>query len=222
MTKVEYIKQKQLQAKSFRVAGIEIFIKDEVKENVSVRKVVEKLSSLIPRALLLNVRSIHIGQFSELKSRHLQAMYENSTIFATNEQSSNEDLLDDLIHEVAHSVEELYSSFIYDDDQIKKEFLQKRKQMWITLKGKGFEIELEKFLNVKYVEDFDMFLYKEVGYPLLSSVVASLFYSPYAATSLREYFANGFESFFMNKDIGRLKNISPTLYKKISKLSMRS
>jgi len=72
------------------------------------------------------------------------------------------------------------------------------------------------------VEDFDMFLYKEVGYPLLSSVVASLFYSPYAATSLREYFANGFESFFMNKDIGRLKNISPTLYKKISKLSMRS
>jgi hypothetical protein len=222
MTKVEYIKQKQLQAKSFRVAGIEIFIKDEVKENVSVRKVVEKLYSLIPRALLLNVRSIHIGQFSELKSRNLQAMYENSTIFATNEQSSNEDLLDDLIHEVAHSVEELYSSFIYDDDQIKKEFLQKRKQMWITLKGKGFEIELEKFLNVKYVEDFDMFLYKEVGYPLLSSVVASLFYSPYAATSLREYFANGFESFFMNKDIGRLKNISPTLYKKISKLSMRS
>jgi len=220
--KIEYIKQKQLQTKSFRVAGIEIFIKDQVKENVSVRRVVEKLSSLIPQPLLLNIKTIHVGQFSELESRHLQAMYKDSTIFTTNEQDSDDDLLDDLIHETAHSVEELYAGDIYGDDKLKKEFLQKRKQMWISLKNKGFETELEEFLNVQYVEDFDMFLYKEVGYPLLSSVAASLFYSPYAATSLREYFANGFEAFFMNKDINRLKNISPILYKKISKLSMRN
>lgn len=222
MVNMEYIKKKQQQSKVFKISGIEVIIKNKTKEQVSVREVVKKLVLMIPNHLLQNINTIQIGQFSELQNRQIQAMYENSTIFVTNKQDSNEDMLDDLIHEVAHSVEEIKSNFIYGDAQIKQEFLQKRKQMWTTLKNKGFEIDLQQFLNIKYVEDFDMFLYKEVGYPLLSSIVASLFYSPYAATSLREYFANGFEAFFMNRDIGRLKNISPILYKKISKLSMRS
>ena len=222
MVNMEYIKKKQQQSKVFKISGIEVIIKNKTKEQVSVRDTVEQLVSMIPNHLLQNINTIQIGQFSELQNRQIQAMYKNSTIFVTNKQDSNEDLLDDLIHEVAHSVEEIKSNFIYGDAQIKQEFLQKRKQMWTTLKNKGFEIDLQQFLNTKYVEDFDMFLYKEVGYPLLSSIVASLFYSPYAATSIREYFANGFEAFFMNRDIGRLKNISPILYKKISKLSIRS
>tara|TARA_A100001015_G_scaffold321685_1_gene454093 strand:- start:7857 stop:8525 length:669 start_codon:yes stop_codon:yes gene_type:complete len=221
MVNVEYIKNKQQQSKSFNISGIEVTIKNQTRKNVSVRKTVETLVSVVPADLLRNVNTIQVGQFSELQDRQIQAMYKNSMIFVTNEQSSNDDLLDDLIHEVAHSVEEVELEFIYGDGGIKKEFLQKRKQMWIILKNKGFDIELGHFLNDEYVEDFDMFLYKEVGYSLLSSVIANLFYSPYGATSLREYFANGFEAFFMKEDIGRLKSISPILYKKISKLSMR-
>ena len=49
----------------------------------------------------------------------------------------------------------------------------------------------------------------------MSSIASNLFYSPYAATSLREYFANGFEAFFMKEDVARLKNVSPALYKKM-------
>ena len=45
-----------------------------------------------------------------------------------------------------------------------------------------------------------------------------LFISPYAATSLREYFATGFTDFFMEPDHRLLKSISPILYKKIEKL----
>ena len=184
MVNMEYIKKKQQQSKVFKISGIEVIIKNKTKEQVSVRDTVEQLVSMVPNHLLQNINTIQIGQFSELQNRQIQAMYKNSTIFVTNKQDSNEDLLDDLIHEVAHSVEEIKSNFIYGDAQIKQEFLQKRKQMWTTLKNKGFEIDLQQFLNTKYVEDFDMFLYKEVGYPLLSSIVASLFYSPYAATSI--------------------------------------
>ena len=39
----------------------------------------------------------------------------------------------------------------------------------------------------------DDFLYKDVGYALLNNLVMGLFPSAYAATSLREYFARGFE-----------------------------
>ena len=59
----------------------------------------------------------------------------------------------------------------------------------------------------------------EVGYPVLSAMTVNLFYSPYGSTSIREYFANGFEAFYMQEDINRLKKISPELYKKIIEIS---
>ena len=86
------------------------------------------------------------------------------------------------------------------------------------MKAKGYEFELEQFLNTDYDLSFDEMLYKNVGYPMLSVLTSDIFYSPYAATSLREYFANGFEAFFMKEKIYMLKSISPVLYKKMINL----
>jgi hypothetical protein len=44
-----------------------------------------------------------------------------------------------------------------------------------------------------------------------------LFVSAYACTSLREYFANGFEEFYLG-DRNYLNTISPKLYSKIKNL----
>ena len=44
-----------------------------------------------------------------------------------------------------------------------------------------------------------------------------LFISPYAATSLREYFATGFEAYYMGKK-DQLDKISPVLYDTIDKI----
>jgi len=44
-----------------------------------------------------------------------------------------------------------------------------------------------------------------------------LFVSPYAITSLREYFSTGFEEYFL-KDRNYLKNMSPAIYNKIEGL----
>ena len=90
--------------------------------------------------------------------------------------------------------------------------------MWAVLKQKGFNIDLDKCLDTKYNQEFDFFLYKKIGYAVLSSLTASIFHSPYAATSLREYFADAFEAFFMNDNTYLLKKISPVLYTKISSL----
>ena len=55
-------------------------------------------------------------------------------------------------------------------------------------------------------------MYEEVGYPALHTMTVGLFCSPYGATSLREYFANGFEFYFMkNREL--VKKVSPQLYK---------
>ena len=53
----------------------------------------------------------------------------------------------------------------------------------------------------------------------LTFIVSSygLFTSAYSATALREYFANGFEYFFLD-DRSYLAEICPTLYNKIKEL----
>ena len=79
-------------------------------------------------------------------------------------------------------------------------------------------MRMSDFLNPDYSREFDEFLYKKVGYPLLRTITQGLFYSPYAATSLREYFANGFENLHIKKDYNYLQIMSPVLYYKIENL----
>ena len=136
----------------------------------------------------------------------------------TNKYTDPREMVDDLVHEIAHSVEEIHESLIYGDKKIEKEFIEKRKMLWHLLKDQNFKPELHSFLNPEYQEDLDMFFYNEIGYPILSMISNQIFYSPYAATSLREYFANGFEAFFMKEEVHRLKKISPILFLKINDL----
>ena len=85
----------------------------------------------------------------------------------------------------------------------------------MILKDEGMDVSLEDFLETKYNQNFDEQLYLEIGYPTLRMFSRNIFYSPYACTSLREYFANGFEAFFMKEDIPLLKRVSPVLYNRI-------
>ena len=52
---------------------------------------------------------------------------------------------------------------------------------------------------------------------MLRLVTAALFIRPYGAISLREYWATGFEAYFMGQR-DELQRISPDLYSKIENL----
>ena len=218
MKNQEYIKNKEKQKTSFTVSGIEVTIARALTNNVSARETVERLTTLIPKRLLGGIKFIKIGNFDLLNKRKIQAVYKDNTIFVTNAQTSSDDLLDDLVHEVAHSIEETQGYEIYSDKKIENEFIQKRKKLWTILKKKGFEIELEKFLRPEYNESIDLFFYNKVGYPLMSSLSSSIFHSPYAATSIREYFADGFEAYYLKDKVANLKRISPQLFNKLVNL----
>jgi len=62
-----------------------------------------------------------------------------------------------------------------------------------------------------------IFLLKQLGYDKLSLMTAGLFLSPYSVTSIREYFANGFEE-FVRGEADYLKEINPILFDKIKEL----
>jgi hypothetical protein len=123
-------------------------------------------------------------------------------------------MIDDIVHEIAHAVEESKIEEVYFDGVIEREFLGKRERLCSLLISEGYDLSSTFCLNTEYSEKFDKFLYQTVGYETLASITMGLFYSPYAATSLREYFANGFEHYFIG-DRQYLKDVSPVLYNKV-------
>lgn len=214
------IKNRQNKKSRFTWNDVEVVVKDPIQDpDISIRDVFSKISKKIPKNFLINVDVIYVGHFDFFEDREIQAMYENSCIFVTNEQDSVEDMCDDIVHEIAHSLEEVYRDIIYSDGELEKEFLDKRKQLYSILKSEGFEVTLQSFIEPVYKREFDELLYREVGYSALNMLTTSIFYSPYAATSLREYFANGFEAMYYYGDYRFISKSCPVLCSKLNALT---
>lgn len=194
---------------------IVVYQQNPLPKEVDIERTIQELENSIPRFFCDDIDSIFIGQFDFLKDTGRVAVYENGSIFVTNEQEDVLDLVNDLVHEIAHAVEETYAIDIYGDKTIEAEFLAKRKTMFEILQAHEIPgIKIEDFLRVEYDAEFDSFLYESVGYELLSNLTQGLFISPYGATSLREYFANSFEEFFTGES-SFVKTISPSVYEKL-------
>ena len=179
--------------------------------------ILKYISQRIPSYLMRGVDMIYIGQFKQLKEREVNALFEDGAIYLTNEQDDDKDMIDDIVHEIAHSIEHLYGDRIYDDNLLVREFLGKRKRISLDLANYSYKPPKELQHKVEFTQEIDDYLYKEVGYDVLWNFTNGLFPSPYSITSLREYFARGFEEYVMeNKK--ELKNVCPVLYKKIKKL----
>jgi len=159
------------------------------------------------------IDEIFVGSFEENDSRALEAYYESGAIYVTNDMVTADDYVESIIHETAHSIEQARGFEIYGDQKVQEEFLGKRMTLKRTLDANGYDVEAD-FTDIEYSEDFDLYLYKEVGYDEIRNLTSGLFYSPYAATSVNEYFANGIENFFLGNR-KYLKKISPQLTKKI-------
>ena len=193
---------------------IVVYIKDPLPEDFDLDYVFSKVQETIPEHLTYEIDSIFVGQFDELKDRELDALYQDGAIYTTNQQQSEDDMIDDIVHELSHANEETYAALIYSDGKIENEFLGKRKKFLDILKAEGYNVSIDTFMDTEYSKDFDMFLYKEVGYEKLTMFTMGLFVSSYGTTSLREYFANGFEHYFLH-DLKYVKLISPAIYEKV-------
>ena len=213
------ITEKQKNNNHFVWNNIEVFVKDQiVNQELSLGAVLDDLDGKLPKHFLHNIDAIYVGDFDFLKDRDIQAAYENSAIFVTNKQENVEDMSDDIVHEIAHSVEEAHRDQIYSDGELEKEFILKRKQLYSVIKSENLKADLSQFLEPSYDRNFDEYLYQEIGYPMLNMISSNIFYSPYAATSLREYFANGFEALYYFGDYTFIKNSCPALFTKLGEL----
>jgi len=203
--------------------NIALYVRTPLPEHVDLHYVLRTVEGLLPQDIIesTGVEMILIGEFEELAEREIQSVWkqDEGTIMVTNEQDSNEDMIDDIVHEFAHATEDKYGFELYADDAIESEFLLKRRHLYDILSAHGYNKPLQDYMHIGYRQEFDQFLHKEVGYEKLAHFTMGLFTSPYAATSVREYFASGFEEYFLESgDRATLGQISPALYTKLSEL----
>ena len=144
----------------------------------------------------------------------MNALFIDDALYITNNQDDEEDLIDDIVHEIGHAVEKRYNEFVYGDGKIEDEFILKRSRLKRILQHQEYDVEKYNFLDVEYNKDLDFFLLNEVGYDALTMFSIDLFLNPYSITSLQEYFASGFEEFYLKNDVS-LEEICPYIYKKL-------
>ena len=219
----EYIKNSLIAAENARreyqlFDDIFVYVKDELPDYINLNNVLKSVERIIPFHLSREVDGMYVGQFKDWSEREVNSMFKDASIFVTNQQDDDEDMIDDIVHEFAHSIESPMGDIIYSDGELQQEFVGKRKRLYFLIKAEGYDTTSEKFMNPEYEEKFDDFLYKKIGYDALSSIAMGLFITPYAATSLREYFATGYVEYLMG-DRNYLMKVSPMLYRKIEQLT---
>lgn len=199
----------------YSIHGVPIVVKDALESKEwGVEDFIGDIEDMIPRHLLKDVEMIYIGEFPSLKDKN--AMYADGAIYVTNKEPTAYDMLENVIHELAHSLEERYNGIIYTP-KLEKEFLAKRLKLKQILDRAGYQFPEKYYSIVDYTEEFDMFLAETVGYPALLARTMGLFLSPYGATSIQEYFANGFEKYYLENP-KTVAQLSPVLYQAIEKL----
>ena len=220
----EYIKEssKRYKIQNLKFYDKPVYVMKPITNNVDLEKVLADIESKVPKYLTDNFEVVYVGDFEifHKKGRSFNAAFKDGAIYITNEQDDYDDLIDDIAHEMAHSIERQskFNDIIYDDGLVEKEFLAKRKYLFHIL-DEPMDMMLD-YINPDYDKKFDMYLYKNLGYDKLRSVTHSLFFSPYAITALKEYWANGFENYVVGdyNDRKKLKEISPQLFKKIEQI----
>jgi hypothetical protein len=200
----------------FNLNGVSVIIKDRLPDEVDLEFILNYISSRVPFYLTQNVEMIYIGQFPEMKERDINAYYENDAIYITNKQDDEMDMIEDIIHEISHAVEHYNGEFIYDSGALQREFIAKRKRLSALLSQK-YEVPADFNSNFEYDRDVDDFLYRDVGYDALNQICVNIFPSAYAATSVSEYWAKGFEELFIG-ETNNLRQMCPVLYRTLALL----
>lgn len=204
---------------------IPIFILKKFPSQISIEHIIKTLEEYIPSFMFSLIDGIYVGEFKELKERNIQALFKDGAIYVSSFSDSSsvtEKIISrDIVHELAHALEDQFNDEIYSDNKIEKEYNGKKKKLLYLLRAHGYSLPEELFFSDDLVDELDTVLYKKIGYDKLSLIIPGLFLSPYSITSIREYFANGIEEYLLGEP-QTLKNISPVLYQKIDNFYMKN
>ena len=221
---IDYIKESNKKAQDrneYMLFNVPVYVVNKFPSNIKINNILDSVKNIINKKYLDRLEAIYIGDFKDLNRRDIQSMLKDDAIWISSNNVKNiitEPLVvENIIHEIAHLLEEKYQSQIYGDGKLEREYDSKKNRLFHLLKNEGYDIDLNLFFSDDMLKEFDNFLYKMVGYDKISLLTAGLFLSPYSITTIREYFASGMLDYLTN-DNSYIDEISPVLYSKIKQI----
>jgi len=194
---------------------IDLFIKDPLPSGVNILEVIREVEKRVPFHLTSEIDVFYVGNFKEFQEKQVNAMYRDGAVYVTNDQDDVMDMVDDIVHEIAHATEHIYVQVIYSDGRLQEEFFGKRKRLEGMIREYGYlDGRKVSFANLEYSKELDDYLYKDLGYDKLETFCSGLFIRPYAVTDIREYFATALEEYLIG-DPKYMRRICPVAYEKI-------
>ena len=222
-----YVKESAIKALNNRnefyllSGSIPVYIINKLPPHINIKEIIKQLEKNIPPVVLKLIDGIYIGEFKELKERDIEAMFKDGVIylssFKENPNVSEETIIKDICHELAHAMEDSLGQELYSDGKLEQEYNGKKQKLFSLLTHEGYHFAKEILFADRLIKHLDDLLYHEIGYDKLSLIIPGLFTSPYSITSIREYFANGMEDYLLGNS-AHLKKTSPVLYNKLDSL----
>lgn len=200
----------------FNLNGVSVIVKDALPEEINLEFVLNYIAARVPFYLTQNIEMIYVGKFPEMEEREINAFFENDAIYVTNDQEEEMDMIEDIIHEISHAVEHYNQEFIYGSGKLQREFIAKRSRLSDLLSQK-YQVPSHFDVHFDFDQSIDDFLFRDVGYDALNQICVNIFPSGYAATSISEYWAKGFEELFIG-DRDTLKQMCPILFNTLALL----
>ena len=198
---------------------VNVFIKDSFTNNIDMTSVISDIEDTIPSKFFYNIDMVIIGKFEELESRGIRAAFMDGAIYVTNDQPSESQVFEDVIHEIAHSVEKEYGQELYGDGKVESEYLAKKKRFLDNLAANGVRVPNRIRHGVEYSKVFDEFLHFEMGFEKANNLSMGVFLTPYSSVSISEYFATAFEHYYVESDFATLSAMCPVVYEKIENIN---
>jgi len=153
----KYIKQKSFSPIEARLNHVVVVQKNSLPDNVSLNSVLAKIDKRIPTSFYSNLDSIYIGEFKDLIDREINAMYSDGALYISNAQDDENDMIDDIVHEIAHAVEDEHRSQIYSDGKIEfpDDFPEEKKSLFTRMYKTFFTLDFEPDYYENYEEAYN-------------------------------------------------------------------
>ena len=126
---VNYVKNNNKSLPEYNFGNVQVVVKDPIENDIDLASVFTKINYMVPDHFIRLIDIVYIGEFELFAEKKVNAYFLDDALYISNNQDDEEDLIDDVIHEIGHAVEKRHDEFIYADGKIEDEFILKRSRL---------------------------------------------------------------------------------------------
>lgn len=195
---------------SVNIAGLDVFGIDANPSDL------RPYLSKINRKLLRNVDTVYYGTVDFLEKEGKTGLYRDGCLYISDKNPT--EILPTILHELAHSLENLVRDELAGRSDLVSEFTKKRVELFRRLYDAGYtRLDREKFMKTTFDPELDELL-AGIDQDNLSRAANGIFPTSYSSTSIEEYVAGGFEIYYAGNNKFNLSKNCPNLYNFIKEI----